>query len=752
MSLGSSERGKESRPAKERGDEPALPRRLRIKQLARPAGAPRARDHAMPGVTTQLEAEPIAGETLPKVYLNRELNWLAFNERVLHEARDERTPLLERVRFLGIFTSNLDEFVMKRVGGLKRQVLAGVVSTSIDGLTPSQQLSAIRSAMIPMLREQARCYMESIRPALAAQGIHLLRWGDLSGDERAQANQFFRERVFAALTPMAVDPGHPFPLLSNLSLSLGVTLSLPGSEERLFARVKVPDILPRWLRLETGTTAGPFRFINLVDVIANNLDMLFPRMQVLSVTEFRVTRNADVERDEEDAEDLLDLIEQELRERRFAELVRLEHGRNPDPWTMQFLMQELNLTDQDVYELPAELDFRAMAMIADLELPPLKYEPWTPVLPPRLADNATGIFSAVRAGDLLVHHPYESFSESVERFIRAAADDPKVLAIKLTLYRVGDSRSLMNSVIRAAEAGKQVVCLMELKARFDEQRNIFWAHQLERAGVHVVYGVIGLKTHTKLALVVRQEADALRCYTHIGTGNYNVQTARLYTDFGLFTCRPEVTSEVVELFHYLTGRSLKDDYRQLLVAPVNMRRRFMELIEQEIAHHEAGRPARVIAKFNSLEDRRIIDLLYRASQAGVRIDLIVRGFCCLKPGAAGLSENIRVTSIVGRFLEHSRVFYFRAGAENELDGRFYIGSADWMYRNLNSRVEVVVPVDDRACRQKLWHALDVLLTDQRQAWDMLPDGSYRQRQPADPATQIGSHQVFMNLARQPGQA
>jgi polyphosphate kinase len=679
--------------------------------------------------------------------LNRELSWLAFNDRVLHEAVDERTPLLERVRFLGIFTSNLDEFFMKRVGGLKRQVLAGVVPRSGDGLTPAQQLAAIRSAVIPMLARQAHCFKEQLRPALAAEHIHLLPWSQLTEAERVFARQHFRQNLFPVLTPMAVDPGHPFPFLSNLSLSLGVRLCLPKSDEHLFARVKVPETLPVWLRLETGEFPNQVRFVSVVELVSQNLAALFPGMELISVTPFRVTRNADLERDEEDAEDLLELIEQELRERRFAQIVRLEHGPNPDPWTLSFLVRELELNDSDVYELPGELDYTDLKPIADLQLARLKYEPWTPVLPPRLADDEADIFSVIRTGDLLVHHPFESFSDSVERFVRSAADDPKVLAIKLTLYRVGDSRPLMDSLTRAAEAGKQVACMVELKARFDEQRNIFWAQQLEKAGVHVFYGMVGLKTHTKLAMVVRQETDGLRTYVHIGTGNYNVQTARLYTDFGLFTCRPTITDEVVELFHYLTGRSLKSDYRMLLVAPLNMRQEFVKLIEREVENHKMGQPAGIIAKMNSLEDKGIIRALYSAAQAGVSIDLIVRGFCCLRPGVPGVSANIRVVSVVGRFLEHSRIFYFRNGEPNPLDGRFFIGSADWMYRNLKNRVEVVTPVEEVTARQRLWQTLETLLRDARQAWDMQPDGTYVQRQPRDPATELGTHALLTRLTR-----
>lgn len=687
-------------------------------------------------------------EVAPQRYLNRELSWLKFNLRVLHQAMDDRNPLLERLRFLGIFTSNLDEFFMKRVGGLKRQISANLMALSIDGLTPSQQLAAIRDAVVPMLQTQARCFTETIVPGLAKMGAFLLKWDQLSDKEREFAERYFRQDVFPVLTPMAVDPGHPFPFLSNLSLSLGVKLFHPKSEETLFARVKVPETFPRWVRLETGEFAGQNRYVSLLEIIRQNLAALFPGMQVLSVTPFRITRNADVERDEEDAEDLLELIEQELRDRRFERIVRLGHDTTADPWTLQFLMRELDLSETDVFELPAGLEYTSIGPIVDLELPGCKYPTWAPVTPPRLADEQADIFSVIRSGDLLVHHPYESFSDSVERFIRSAAEDPRVLAIKVTLYRVGDSKALMDSLIRAAEVGKQVVCLVELKARFDEQSNIFWAHELERAGVHVVYGIVGLKTHTKMTLVVRQESEGIRCYVHIGTGNYHLKTARLYTDLGLFTCRPDIAGEVVELFHYLTGRSLKGNYERLLVAPINMRQRFVELIDREIENRKVGRNAGIIAKMNSLEDKRIIAKLYEASEAGVPIDLIVRGFCCLRPGVAGLSENIRVISIVGRFLEHSRIFYFRNGSEDPVNGLFLIGSADWMYRNLNRRVEIMTPVDDVGCRQRLWGILEACLGDRRLAWDMNADGDYVQRMPDDPEAQIGVHALLMNAARE----
>jgi polyphosphate kinase len=455
-----------------------------------------------------------------------------------------------------------------------------------------------------------------------------------------------------------------------------------------------------------------------------------------------------VEYDEEEAEDLRDMVEQELRLRRFGQVVRLEHGPSASSWILQYLMQELRICPADVYEMPGELDYTALKPVAQLNLPKLRYEPWTPLVPAMLANQETDIFSAIRAGDILVHHPYESYNASVERFVQAAAADPKVLAIKMTVYRTGDDSPFIRTLIRAAEARKQVVCLVELKARFDEERNILLAQALEEAGVHVVYGVVGLKTHTKATLVVRQDPDGIRCYAHIGTGNYHAETARQYVDLGLFTCRPEITEDLVELFHYLTGRSLQRDYRKLIVAPASMRDRFLFMIDREIEHHQAGRPAHILAKMNSLEDRKVIGALYRASQAGVRVDLQVRGFCCLRPGVPGMSENIHVTSVVGRYLEHSRIFHFRNGVEHPADGEFYIGSADWMYRNLLYRVEAVVPVEDRPLRERLWEILQITCNDNRSAWDMQPDGTYVQRRPQRGEEERGTHQALMNLARQ----
>ena len=686
----------------------------------------------------------------PEHFLSRESTWLEFNRRVLHEALDTRTPLLERVKFLAIFTSNLDEYVMKRVGAMKRQVAAGVAKRTSDGRTPAETLALIRSMILPMLEAQGRVFNQEIHPALARHGIHLLEYDQLTQAERHIADEYFNNNVFPVLTPLAVDPGHPFPFISNLSTSLGVTLNYPNSAEKVFARIKVPEVLPQWVRIESHENTGEMRYVALADLIRHNLDDLFPEMKVIDVMPFRLTRNADVERDEEDAEDLLEMIEQELRQRRFEKAVRLEHGPNPDPWMRAFLIEELGLTEADVYEIPGPLDYTHLFQIASIDIPEISIDPWKPTIHPALADEETDIFSIIRQGDVLLHHPYESFSGSVQRLIQDAAADPNVLAIKMTLYRTGDDSPFIHTLIRAAEAGKQVVCLVELKARFDEERNVQLAQKLEKAGVHVVYGLVGFKTHTKTAMVVRKDTDAIRTYCHIGTGNYHAGTAKLYTDYGLLTCDPELSDDVAQIFNYLTGRSMKSEYNKMLVAPVNMRDRYLEMIDEEIANHRAGKPAHIVAKMNQLEHRGICRKLYEASQAGVPVDLIVRGFCCLRPGVPGLSDNIRVISVIGRFLEHSRIFYFRSAAENPVDGRFFIGSADWMYRNLMARVEATTPVEHDAGRQELWDTMQIMLADRRQAWEMQPDGRYIQRKPepnSNAPEDLGTQQVLMNQYR-----
>ncbi len=685
-------------------------------------------------------------EDAPQEFLNRDLEWIEFNARVLHEATDPRTPLLERVRFLGIFSSNLDEFFMKRLGNLKRQVELGTQRKS-GGLAPLQQLAAIRSRVTQLLAKQADTFQNVVQIELAQAGVHILPWANLTESEKKHASQYFRQNVFPILTPLACDPGLPFPFISNLSTSLGVALQYPDRDEKLFARIKVPMIFPQFVQVRgDDQTSKQIRYISLIDLINQNLKDLFPDMTVVGVMPFRITRNGEIEHDEEDeTEDLLEMIAEEVKQRRFAEVVRLEHGPNPDPWMLQFLMDELELTGAEVFELPGLLNYTELKPLLDLPMPSLKFEPWAPASPPRLMDEHENFFAIIREGDLLVHHPYESFVASVERFIKQAVDDPKVLAIKMTLYRTGDESPFIPLLIRAAERGKQVVVLIELKARFDEERNIHWAQELEDAGVHVVYGVIGLKTHAKVTLVIRQDSDQIRSYAHFGTGNYHKDTAKLYTDFGLFTCQPAFTEDAVELFHFLTGRSLQRSYRKILVAPINMKDQFIAKINRETEHAKAGRPARIIAKCNSLEDSSVGRALYEASRAGVKIDLIIRGFCTLRPKVPGMSDNIRVISVIGRFLEHSRVFFFQNGEADPLNGEFFIGSADWMYRNLLARVETVAPIEGPKLRERLWEMFTIMLDDRRQSWEMQSDGTYVQYQPTKPEEQIGTQKRLMEM-------
>ncbi|HWB21180.1 MAG TPA: polyphosphate kinase 1, partial [Phycisphaerales bacterium] len=602
-------------------------------------------------------------------FLNRDLQWLEFNDRVLSQAVDERTPLLERVRFLAIFSSNLDEFFMKRVGGLRRQLEAGVTSVTPDNISPTALLSAIRQRVLPMVQRKATCYRSQIIPALRDAGIHLLNYSDLSKSELRQVQDWFMKDVFPLLTPLAVDPGHRFPFISNLSVSLGVIVRRPGATEQLFARVKVPESMPQWWQVP-----GTMRFVLLQEIIERNLGALFPGMEIVKVLPFRVTRNADIEGDIDDAEDLLEEIQQQLRERRFAPVVRMQIMKKSNRRLLEFLSSELEIRPDDLYETEGLINFRSLEQIANLDLPAHRFKPWTGLTPLRLKDRHRDVFSVIRQGDVLVHHPYESFEASVERFIKEAANDPAVVCIKQTLYRTSGESAFVPALIRAAELGKQVAAVIELRARFDEAKNIEWGMKLEDAGVHVTYGVMGLKTHAKTALVVRREAEGLRSYVHMGSGNYNSGTARVYEDLGLFTCDPAICDDVIDLFNSMTGRSRQSEYTKLLVAPHSMKKRFIELIEREMAAHRPDNPGRIVVKINQLQDQEVTEALYRASQAGVKIDLIVRGFCTLRPGVAGLSENIRVMSVIGRFLEHSRIYYFRNGKDDPKEGDFYIGS------------------------------------------------------------------------------
>lgn len=699
-----------------------------------------------------LQAKPTAEIKAEERFLNRELSWLKFNERVLAQAQDEETPLLERVNFLTIVTSNLDEFVMKRVGGLKRQVEAGLDQRSPDGLTPRETTDALREGILELQRAQLACFRNQIRPALSEAGIHLLDWNELTAAERREADAFFERDVFPALTPLSVDPAHPFPFISNLTVSLALVLEAPEGGDALVARVKVPQHYPRWVRLQAEGPEAGYRFVGLETIIRNNLDDLFAPMRVRAVTPMRLTRNADVEADVQEADDLLEMIEDELQARRFAEVVRLQHAPDADPRILSLLREELDLDPEDFYAEEGELDYTSLRTICSLYLPDLKYPSWTPATQPALVEPEGGLSRVIRQRDLLVHHPFDSFTTSVERFVSEAANDPAVITIKMCLYRTGDDSPLIAAMMRAARSGKEVVCLLELKARFDEARNISGARQLEQAGVHVVYGVVGLKTHSKVALVVRAEADGLRCYTHIGTGNYHAGNARLYTDFGLLTSDPALTRDVVELFNFITARSRRRDFEKLLVAPLNMRERYLAMIEREIQHHRAGRPSGIVVKMNQLEDVDLIEALYTASQAGVPIELIIRGFCCLRPGVRGLSENIRVTSIIGRFLEHSRLVYFRNGNKNVVDGDYYIGSADWMRRSLSRRVEAAAPIENPELKRRIQEILDCCLEDRQQSWELQSDGDYRRLSPGPDSPAEGVHQRLQGLVERAGTA
>jgi polyphosphate kinase len=686
----------------------------------------------------------------PSLYLNRELSWLEFNRRVLHEALDPRTPLLERLKFLAIFSGNLDEFFQVRVAGLKQQLAAGIVERTADGMTPEDQLRSISTVVRELGDQHRRGLEDEVLPALATHGLTLHQTlAELSPADRNHLDTYFHANVFPVLTPLAVDPGHPFPYISNLSLSLAVVLRGSDGEEH-FARVKVPKILPRWVPLPTAN-----HFIPLEAVISANLEALFPGVEILGCYTFRITRNTDLQIDNGDeAEDLLSLIQEEVRNRRFAEVVRIEVHASMPASLRELLLMEFSeqqepparpLTPEDLYEVRGLIDTADLLSLSALDFPTLKDPIFHPATPPRLA-SPRNIFDVIREGDILLHHPYDSFATTVERFIQTAAEDPDVLAIKLTLYRTGGDSSIARLLAQAAERGKQVAVLIELQARFDEENNIIWAQRLEDVGVHVSYGVAGLKTHAKVMLVVRREGDTMRRYLHTGTGNYNPKTARLYTDFGLLTATAELGADLTDLFNVLTGFASPAGYRKLVVAPRGMRERFLEMIGREVEHRRAGRPAHIMAKMNALVDPDIIVALYEASRAQVPIDLIVRGICCLRPGLPGLSETIRVISIVGRFLEHSRAFYFLNGGEEEV----YIGSADWMPRNLDRRIEAVTPIEDPAHRQALRDLLRLMWLDNRQAWELQSDGTYVQRCPSGDEAERATHRVLLERLRSVG--
>nr|WP_235916182.1 RNA degradosome polyphosphate kinase [Spelaeibacter cavernicola] len=674
---------------------------------------------APPAATKQADA---AAAGLPEDrYLNRELSWLDFNSRVLALAEDTSLPLLERAKFLAIFASNLDEFYMVRVAGLKRRDETGLSVRSADGLSPREQLSLIADRTQEIANKQARVFLGSVLPELTAHNIAIINWSDLNADERQRLSAYFHEQVFPVLTPLAVDPAHPFPYISGLSLNLAITVKDHSTSGEHFARVKVPDNVDRFIRVRRGDTAASIAaFLPMEELIAAHLDVLFPGMEIVEHHIFRITRNADFEVEEDRDEDLLQALERELARRRFGSPVRLEVADDMTEHMLDLLLRELDVDPGDVIQVPGLLDLSCLWQVYGVDRPQLKDAPFVPATHPAFGERETpkSVFATLREGDILVHHPYDSFSTSVQRFIEQAAADPQVLAIKQTLYRTSGDSPIVNALIDAAGSGKQVVALVEIKARFDEQANIKWARQLEQAGVHVVYGLVGLKTHCKTCLVVRREGSTIRRYCHIGTGNYNPKTARLYEDVGLLSANPDIGSDLTDLFNSLTGYSRKTNYRNLLVAPYGVRKGIIERINAEIENKLAGRTSGIRLKANALVDEQVIDALYRASQAGVSVQVVVRGICALKPGVPGMSENIEVRSILGRFLEHSRILHFRGADE------FWIGSADMMHRNLDRRVEVMAQVKDPRLSGQLNEIFDSALDPTTRCWVLQSDGSW----------------------------
>jgi polyphosphate kinase len=683
----------------------------------------------------------------PSLYINRELSWLQFNRRVLEEALDERHPLLERVKFLSIFANNLDEFFMIRVSGLRRQLEAGTVKTPPDGMTPVEQLVAIRRELLPDLARQSDCWLFDLLPKLRHSGIGVLNYDELKGKQRKLLRKYFEHEIFPVLTPLAIDPGHPFPHISNLSVNLAVLVNDPIHGSR-FARVKVPGTLPRLLRIPSEEKAEEYErlglaevtssnFVWLEQVVAANLDLLFPGMEILAAYPFRVTRDADQEIEDDEAGDLLATIEESVRLRFFGSAVRLEIGNDMPERVREFLVGKIRLAPYQVFTVDGPLGKADLMELMRIDRPDLKDQPFQPVIPPALTTEED-IFSVIRRRDIMLYHPYDSFTPVVD-FVRQAAHDPDVLAIKQTLYRVGPNSPIVAALMKARENGKQVAVLVELKARFDEENNIVWARSLDRAGVHVVYGLLGLKTHAKICLVVRREGDGIVRYVHMATGNYNGVTARIYTDIGYFTTDPELGAAASQLFNALTGYSRENDYGKLLIAPGMMRQQILDRIEREIKRHRDHGDGYLAFKMNQLVDKDCIKALYRASQVGVKVDLQVRGICCLRPGVPGVSENITVTSIVGRFLEHPRIYYFRNGGDEEI----WLGSADLMPRNLDRRVEQLFPVEDACLRDALReHILSVHLKDNVQARRLLTDGSYERIRPKDDQPELNS-QLWM---------
>jgi len=672
------------------------------------------------------ETTSVDDGTLPvDRYLDRELSWLHFNQRVLELAEDPTVPLLERVNFLAIFASNLDEFFMVRVAGLKRRIVTGLAVPTNTGRVPADVLASINSFALELQHRHARAFLDLVKPALDEASIHVETWADLDDADRARVDEIFAEQIFPVLMPLAVDPAHPFPYISGLSLNLSVRVRNPKTAKIEFARLKVPTVLPRFVQL-ADSSSGNLRFLTLEDLISNHLHELFPGMEILEHHEFRVTRNEDVEIEEDETENLIQALERELLRRRFGPPIRLEITDDMDPVTLGLLVRELGITEQEVYRLPAPLDLGGLFELAKIDRPALKYPKHVPVTPVQLQpaepNTAPDVFASIREGDILVHHPYESFATSVQAFLEQAAKDPNVLAIKQTLYRTSGDSPIVEALIDAAEAGKAVLALVEIKARFDEQNNIDWARKLEKAGVHVVYGLVGLKTHCKLALVVRQEPDgSLRSYSHVGTGNYNPKTSRIYEDLGLFTADEQVGRDLTRLFNELSGYAIEKKYKRLLVAPRYLRKGLLKLIATETKNARAGKPSGIRLKLNSIVDEAIIDALYQASMAGVPIDLVVRGICALVPGREGLSETIRVRSVLGRYLEHSRIFSFH----NDGDPQVYIGSADMMHRNLDRRIEALIRLSDPAHIAQVDELFERHLHDDAASWHLHPDGTWQ---------------------------
>ncbi|MBN1953839.1 MAG: polyphosphate kinase 1 [Anaerolineae bacterium] len=691
----------------------------------------------------QLTVDDIANLDDPRLYINRELSWIQFNKRVLEEALDKRHPLLERVKFLSIFSSNLDEFFMIRVSGLRRQLAAGALEAPPDGMTPAEQLAAIRRKLMPLLAKHAGCWYNDLRPKLQAEGINVLSYDELKRRQRKLLRRHFEQEIYPSLTPLAFDPGHPFPHISNLSINLAVVVNDPQYGER-FARLKVPGVFPRLLRIPSEETAEDYEslglaqvmtnnFVWLEEVIAANLDLLFPGLEIVAAYPFRVTRDADPEIEEDEASDLLLAIEESVRMRHFGSAVRLEVDTDMPERVRSILISNLQLAPYQVYTVQAPIGKADLMELTKVNRPDLKDAPFLPAVPPPLTTEES-IFSVIKRYNILLYHPYDSFGPVVD-FIREAARDPDVLAIKQTLYRVGPNSPVVAALMEARENGKQVAVLVELKARFDEENNIVWARALERVGVHVVYGLVGLKIHAKLLLVVRREQDGIARYVHMSTGNYNAVTARLYSDIGFFTSDPHIGADVSDLFNALTGYSTKQEYRKLLVAPGKMRQNLIDRIEREIERQRQHGDGYLAFKMNSLVDKKCIQALYRASQAGVKTDLQVRGICCLRPGVPGVSDNITVTSIVGRFLEHPRIYYFRNGGEDEV----LLGSADLMPRNLDRRMEQLFPIEDPGLKESLYqHILQVHLRDNMQARRLLLDGSYERVQPPEGEPELDS--------------